>query len=89
MDTNITLHINPTVAEKLSADLILEEDLCRVIASSESSGRLLINAQTGHLAAHRKIGYLTYWVEFSRRNDGGYEIHNAYTHRMTIKHEEM
>ena len=89
VDTNITLHINPAVAEKLSADLILEEDLCQVIASSEASGRLLINAQTGHLAAHRKIGYLTYWVEFSRRDDGGYEIHNAYTHRMTIKHEEM
>ena len=86
---NITLYTNPAVAEKLSADLILEEDLCQVIANSEASGRQLINPQTGHRIAHWKIGYLTYWVEFSRRADGGYEIHNAYTHRMTIKDEEM
>ena len=86
---NITLYTSPAVAEKLSADLILEEDLCQVIANSEASGHQLINPQTGHRIAHWKIGYLTYWVEFSCRTDGGYEIHNAYTHRMTIKHEEM
>ena len=89
VDPGMELHMTPAVARKISDDLILEEDLIKVIAESEASGRLLLNPENGHLVGHLKIGYLTYWVEFSRREDGVYEVHNAYTHRMTIKHEEM
>lgn len=86
---NMKLHMTPSVAQKISDDLILEEELIQVITCSEDSGRLLLNLGNNHVIAHWKIGYLTYWVEFSQRDDGDYEIHNAYTHRMTIKDEEM
>lgn len=89
VESDMKLYMTNTVAQKISADLILEEDLIQVIAQSEKNGRLLMNPETNHLVGHWKIGYLTYWVEFSRRGAGEYEIHNAYTHRMTIKHEEM
>jgi hypothetical protein len=89
VDPGMKLHMTNTVAQKISSDLILEEDLIQVVLQSEKSGRLLLNPETGHLVGHWKIGYLTYWAEFSRCGEGEYEIHNAYTHRMTIKHEEM
>ena len=89
VDPGMNIHMTAKVAQKISADLILEEDLIQVIAQSEQRGRLLMNPENNHLVGHWKIGYLTYWVEFSRRDDGEYEIHNAYTHRMTIKDEEI
>lgn len=83
------LHMTPEVAEKLSADLILEEEVCQVISVSEASGRLLIDAGSRHRIAHQKIGYLTYWVEYAPWGENEYELFNAYTHRMTIVHEEV
>ena len=72
----------------VGADLILEE-VFQVISASEASGRLLVDAGSVHRIAHRKIGYLTYWGEYALRGENEYELFNAYTHRMTIVHEEV
>lgn len=84
---DMVLYISESVADKISQELILEEDIKQVIDLAEQTGAYLEDAQSGHRIAHRKLGYLTYWVEFSPREQG-YQIFNAYSHRMTIKGEE-
>lgn len=86
---SMTLHMSQAVRAKINDDLILEEDLCAVIAECEKTKRYLENPENGHLIGHCKLGYLTYWVEFSKSDAPGYTIYNAYAHRMSIKHEEM
>lgn len=83
----MTLYISESVGKKISDELILEEDIRQVIARTEQTGAYLEDSQTGHCIAHRKIGYLTYWVEFIPW-ENGYRVFNAYSHRMTIKGEE-
>ena len=89
VNDSLILHMTPDVAQKLSADLILDEELCQVISASEKTGRVLMDAGSGHQIAHWKIGYLTCWVEYAPLDNGEYEIYNAYTHRMMILHEEV
>lgn len=84
---HMTLYISESVGKKISDELILEEDIRQVIARTEQTGAYLEDSQTGHCIAHRKIGYLTYWVEFIPW-ENGYRVFNAYSHRMTIKGEE-
>lgn len=87
VNDSLILHMTPDVAQKLSADLILDEELCQVISASEKTGRILMDAGSGHQIAHWKIGYLTCWVEYAPLDNGEYEIYNAYTHRMMILQE--
>jgi NADPH-dependent glutamate synthase beta subunit-like oxidoreductase len=82
----ITLNIPAEVQSHLEERLILVEDIQRVIAHAESTGKKLVNPQTGHLLAHHRPGNVTYWVEYSPMPQGnGFAIHNAYSHRMLVE----
>jgi Fe-S oxidoreductase len=82
----ITLNIPAEVQSRLEERLILVEDIQRVIAHAESTGKKLVNPQTGHLLAHHRPGNVTYWVEYSPMPQGnGFAIHNAYSHRMLVE----
>ena len=83
----LKLYMQPEVAKKLSDDWILEEDLAQVIETCEQKGHYLIDTETGHRVCHLAIGYTTYWVEYGPAEAGARTIHNAYSHRMTIKSE--
>ena len=77
------LHIRPEVQEKLDQRRILHQDIRAAIAHSESAGGQMQSLDTGHfLACHRPV-MVTFWVEYSREEDG-YTIHNSYCHRMQI-----
>ncbi|MDD4644369.1 MAG: FAD-dependent oxidoreductase [Bacteroidales bacterium] len=79
------LLISSELKEKLNKALILETDVYRVIESCEQTGMKLFNLETGSFSGHLQIGNTTYWVEYRINLDSGYELLNAYCHRMKIE----
>ena len=55
-----------------------------VIQHAETTGKKLINLATGRSLAFNRPKAVTYWVEYSR-TDQGYQVHAAYSHRMVMK----
>ena len=81
--TKITLQITPQVRQKLSDGLILETEIETVIEHCESSGRKVLDPETGHFSGHLQIGQVTYWAEYISVGKN-FELINAYNHRMSI-----
>lgn len=80
----------PELRKKLNAQLILESDIAKVIDYCETSGRKVFDRESGSYSGHLKIGNMTYWAEYraaapGAMPDGGYELVNAYCHRMSIE----
>ena len=86
-DSGMRLKMSADTVEKLDEKLILKDDIVRVIKECEKTGVFLIDEDTGHRIGHRKLGYITYWVEFEKESDDVYILYNAYSHRMSIKSE--
>ncbi|WP_264982493.1 pyridine nucleotide-disulfide oxidoreductase/dicluster-binding protein [Pseudodesulfovibrio portus] len=65
---------------------ILKSDVQKVLLHVGRGGQRFVHGETGHfLSAFRPV-VVTYWVEFEER-DGGYYVHNTWSHRMHIKGE--
>ncbi|ATW27896.1 pyridine nucleotide-disulfide oxidoreductase/dicluster-binding protein [Candidatus Formimonas warabiya] len=80
----INVQIPPLLREKLHRELILETDIAAVIAYAESSGRKVLDPESGHFTGHLQIGQITYWAEYLPAGNG-FELINAYSHRMSIE----
>jgi hypothetical protein len=78
------LLIDDGLAQRMSRDLILEEDVSAVISYCETTGHRLERSGTHTFIGHLQRGYVTYWVEY-RIVDKKYLIHKAYSHRMVLK----
>jgi len=83
-ESKINLHISPRLREKLNSEMILETDIEAVIEHCESSGRKVLDRESGHFTGRLKIGNMTYWAEYSPTDDG-FDLVNAYSHRMSIE----
>lgn len=81
-DEAISLRIADEVRARMEARLILVEDVHKVIAHAEASGRRMI-LDNGHFLASFRPTAVTYWVEYSVDGDS-FAVHNAYSHRMEI-----
>lgn len=79
----IKLVIPGKVSEIMDERLILKEDIQKVIEHAEKTGNKLLNRSSGHILACYKPVSVTYWVEYTRREDG-FVIHNVYSHRMEV-----
>ena len=80
----IKLLMAPEVAELLEQRRVLTEDVQMVIHHAEHSGDKLTHPDTGHFLASFRPHKATFWVEYSPAPEG-FQVHNAYSHRMTIK----
>jgi hypothetical protein len=90
-DRPFVLHISDELRLKLDSQKILEDEVYDVVANLLRTGRVVINQSAGTKSGYRKLGYMTYWVEF-REIDGKHdniELVNAYSHRMSIEHEPV
>ncbi len=83
---SIELYIAEEVQARLDARRILTEDLQRVIYHAEETGEKLCHSISGRFLASYRPRAVTFWVEYSPREEG-FEIHNAYGHRMTLVSE--
>lgn len=79
----IRLILSDEIRARLEKRLILDEDIRRVIAHAERTGRRLVHPHTGHYLATHKPVAVTYWVEYVPVGDA-FEIFNAYSHRMEV-----
>ena len=87
---NTMVNISSELKEKLSRDRILEEDVLAVLEFCERTGRRIYHAEKGTYSGYREIGYGTCWVEYKAKSEeGGYELINAYAHRMKIELEPV
>jgi hypothetical protein len=97
---NLCVRISGDLAEKLSKNRILEEDVIEVLDFCERTGRRVFHPEQGTYSGYREIGYTTYWVEYraleqgfsnAEKNTAGgtYELVNAYAHRMKIELESV
>ncbi|HTZ19155.1 MAG TPA: heterodisulfide reductase-related iron-sulfur binding cluster, partial [Dissulfurispiraceae bacterium] len=77
------LCISQEISTVLEKRMILVEDVQKVINHAESTGIKIKDGKTGRFIAHYKPVSVTYWVEYSH-HDSGFEIHNAYSHRMQV-----
>lgn len=77
------LLIGAQVMKKLQDELLTEQDILSTINTCEESGVKLYDRAADKFIGHLLIGSITVWVEY-RIIDGGYELVNAYSHRMLI-----
>jgi len=77
------LLISEALMAKLQDELLTEQDILKTIQKCEASGDKLSYAGSDIYIGHMRSGAVTIWVEY-RIADGGYELRNAYSHRMII-----
>ena len=80
----IKLCVSPEVDKILDARRILLEDIQKVVMHAERTGEKFQNPGTGRFKASFKPYKATFWVEYAPADDG-FEIFNAYSHRMEVK----
>jgi ferredoxin len=80
----LKLIMKDELKQRASAELILDEDISAVIEHCEGTGNKLVNPETRHLTGHLQRGIITYWVEYEPQEEG-FEVFNAYCHRMMIQ----
>jgi Fe-S oxidoreductase len=68
--------------EKLNGLLLSDLDVRDVIHYCEETGMKTV-LPNGNYSGHKKVGAVTLWVEYSRRNDG-FRLEDVYSHRMAI-----
>ncbi len=66
--------------------MILVEDVIAVLEDFRQSGEA-IEDEDGLLVARRRVGNATFWVKFSRADDG-FLVHRAWSHRMRVEKRE-
>jgi hypothetical protein len=71
----------------MERELVMDEDLSRVMAHADKTGQYVIDPSTQDRTAHLRHGFVTFWVRFSVNPDGVHTVKSFYTHRMSIKGE--
>jgi hypothetical protein len=87
----ITLHIPEPVLEDLDKKMILASDMEAVVSHCETTGRKILDPETGLFTGHLKIGHMTFWALYradkSRPDPKRFELVKGYGHRMEILEE--
>ncbi|MDR2089745.1 MAG: NAD(P)-binding protein [Clostridiales Family XIII bacterium] len=84
------LRIGEALLAQMDADRILEEEVRAVVAFCERTGRKVRDASGGACAGYRRIGHMSYWVEYRPlEGEEGFELLRAYAHRMEIALEAV
>lgn len=76
------LTIPEDVARRLEQRRILRSDIALVLSRDGST--LFTHPASGRSLASFRPRQVTFWVEYSRTEEGGYLIHDAYCHRMVV-----
>lgn len=82
-ENDLPLLIPPGLRKRLDQEHIFEEEIRRVVAFCESSGRKVLHTEGGYYSGYCEIGPMTYWAQY-RLSGPGFELLNFYAHRMKI-----
>lgn len=81
---DIIIHITDELAPKLEKRRILRSDIKKVLMEARDHGPLFSHPETGRHLASLRPRQVTYWVEYSPRADGSFDVYDAYCHRMVV-----
>lgn len=81
---SISVTFTDEAAGKMDARRIMKTDVQKVLLQAHGTNRELVHSDTGHFLASHRPANVTYWVEYSKEERGGYRIHNVWSHRMRI-----
>ncbi|MEG1633276.1 MAG: heterodisulfide reductase-related iron-sulfur binding cluster [Oscillospiraceae bacterium] len=86
MEKNLDFKLEFTESARAMMDerMILDTDVLAVLVDFRKNGEAVLDNETGLLLARLRDGNVTFWVRFEEI-DGGYIVHRAYSHRMTVK----
>nr|NJM02308.1 NAD(P)-binding protein [Desulfobacula sp.] len=79
----LDIHMASAVEKILEEDYILKTDIEKVLRQVETGGGHFLNPKTGAEIAYFRPANVCFWIEF-KRTGTGYEILNAWRHRMTV-----
>ena len=80
----MSLSISGEVERLMEKRGIGRDDVERAIDHAETTGEKFVNPSNGRFLTSHRPDRVTYWVEYSRVNEG-YQVHRAYSHRMEMK----
>lgn len=83
----IQLKLAAGLQEKMDRELILLEDVKKVIHYAQTTGNRLLDKNTGCYISYLQEGIITYWVTYLLRDDC-YEVVNVYCHRVHIGEDD-
>ena len=72
------------IVELLESRHILDDEIKMVIDSAESTEEKLYQPESNRFLAKKKIGGVTFYVEYSATEESTYTVHSAYSHRMEL-----
>ena len=77
------LHFDESLLRKMDRLLISVEDVYETVSFAETQKLSIVNEETGMNIAHRRLGYITYWVIY-RRAGIKIDVINVYSHRIRV-----
>ncbi|MDI9369661.1 MAG: hypothetical protein GX181_06390 [Synergistaceae bacterium] len=80
---SVIVHLSPEAEALLSERRIMLDTVKRTIRGAERSGKRM-RSPDGVLTASLRPASVTYWVTYSPRDDGSYDVHGGWSHRMTV-----
>lgn len=85
MNKNHVLNISSELEALMDRRRILRRDVISVLDQARRQGAQFINPQSGRALSSYRPKQVTFWVEYSEKADGSYDIHDAYCHRMVVQ----
>ena len=80
---SVRLVISPEVEALLAERRIMSDTVRRVILEAERSGRKM-RSPDGSITASLRPASVTYWVTYSPREDGAFDVLGGWSHRMAV-----
>jgi len=67
--------------------IVSDDDIRKVIAKAEATGRKLYQPGSDHFLSKLRIGQVYFYVEYSKTGESSYKIHTTWAHRFIILKE--
>ncbi len=80
----VLLRIPEDVLAAMERRYILRQDVVTAVAGIEKSGAKFINRENGHILGSWRPRNVTFWVEYTADDDGGFTLVKAWCHRMVV-----
>ncbi len=80
----LLLRIPDDVQQAMERRYILRQDAEEAVRGIEGTGAKFINRENGHVLGSWRPRNVTFWVEYTADDDGGFTLVNAWCHRMVV-----
>ena len=83
----IRIEKSAEIAKLMDDRYITDDDIRRVIANAEKTGRKLYKQDSDRFLSKLRIGQIYFYVEYSPAGESTYRIHTTWSHRFVIMRE--